>query len=101
MRITGKLLLCLVVGFVFFMSLNVMGYPRLFQKYGVALKGYDSVAYFAAGKATRGMDKYRFRYRGTKWYFSSRLNRNKFISNPVKYTPQYGGFCAYAMSHSL
>lgn len=59
-------------------------------------KGYDVVAYFS-GKAVVGNSKYVYSYNGTKFKFSTQANLNKFKANPKKYTPQYGGYCAYAM----
>ena len=65
---------------------------------GVALKGYDPVAYFAAGKPTPGMDEYTLRWKGVTYRFASAENRARFKAEPDQYAPQYGGYCAYAMS---
>ncbi len=65
---------------------------------GVALKGYDPVAYFAEGKPVKGLSEFQHEWMGAKWFFSSGANRELFIANPMKYAPQYGGFCAYAVS---
>ena len=65
---------------------------------GVALKGYDAVAYFAEGKPIMGKKEFEFQWMGVKWYFSSAANRTLFINHPESYAPQYGGYCAYAVS---
>jgi YHS domain-containing protein len=59
-------------------------------------EGYDVVSYFN-NKAIEGSDSYTFTYRGVKLKFVSQINLTKFKSNPEKFFPQYGGWCAYAM----
>lgn len=63
-----------------------------------ALDGYDTVAYFTEGKPVKGDSAYITEYKGADWYFSSKQNRELFVNNPDKYTPQYGGFCAWAVA---
>lgn len=63
---------------------------------GLALQGYDPVAYFS-DKASKGEKKYSTIYQGVEYYFSSENNRDTFLQNPSKYEPQYGGWCAFAM----
>jgi YHS domain-containing protein len=63
-----------------------------------AIQGYDPVAYFAAGKPMKGTKEFTVNYRGEVWYFSSAENLKAFQSSPEKYTPQFGGYCAYGMS---
>jgi YHS domain-containing protein len=62
---------------------------------GVALKGYDPVAYFVDGKPTLGMDKFMAKHDGAVYLFASEKNRDEFVTQPEKFAPQYGGFCAY------
>jgi YHS domain-containing protein len=64
----------------------------------VAIKGYDPVAYFTQDRAVQGSDKFAYRWLGATWHFSSAENRDLFISEPVKYAPQYGGHCADGVS---
>lgn len=66
---------------------------------GVALKGYDAVAYFKDGQAVRGSDEFAYEWMSSKWYFASEANRGLFASDPEKYAPQYGGYCAWAVGH--
>jgi YHS domain-containing protein len=65
---------------------------------GVALKGYDAVAYFITGEPTLGLAEYTHRWKGVTYRFASAENRERFKADPEKYVPQYGGYCAYAMS---
>lgn len=62
---------------------------------GVAIGGYDAVAYFADGAATMGTAAHSLRWQGAEWRFASAEHRAAFESNPAKYAPQYGGWCAY------
>lgn len=65
---------------------------------GKALRGFDAVAYFAVENAVEGNPKYEFVWNGAKWLFSSEENMKKFQAEPEKYAPQFGGYCAYAVS---
>jgi YHS domain-containing protein len=60
---------------------------------GVAIMGYDPVAYFTDGRPMKGSEEFSYEWLGTLWYFTSSKHRELFISDPVKYAPQYGGFC--------
>jgi YHS domain-containing protein len=61
---------------------------------GVAIMGYDTVAYFTEGKAVKGSEEFSFEWLGTPWHFSSEKHKKMFMSEPTKYAPQYGGYCA-------
>jgi YHS domain-containing protein len=65
---------------------------------GVAIKGYDPVAYFIDRKPVKGSREFEYVWMGAKWHFSSADHRDLFVKNPEKYAPQYGGYCAYAVS---
>ncbi len=60
-----------------------------------AIKGYDVVAYFDDGKPTIGKPEFVSTYRDQQYQFASAAHRDKFIANPEKYAPQYGGYCAF------
>ena len=62
------------------------------ETFGVAIKGYDSVAYFTEGKAVRGSEKYALSWNDAVWYFSKAENRELFAANPKKYAPNRGGW---------
>lgn len=64
---------------------------------GLAIEGYDPVAYFTKGKAVKGKKELAVYDQGATYYFSSADNKELFKSNPAKYEPEYGGWCAYAM----
>ena len=66
-------------------------------KNGVAARGYDVVSFFN-GSPRKGKEKFVTEFNGAKYHFSSSENRNKFEIAPENYAPQYGGFCAIAMS---
>lgn len=65
---------------------------------GVAIKGTDPVAYFTQSKAVKGSASFTHNWNGVTWHFSSAANRNLFAANPTRYAPQYGGYCAWAIS---
>ena len=65
---------------------------------GVAIKGYDPVAYFTDGKPAKGASVYSFEWNGAEWRFASAAHRDLFKADPAKYAPQYGGYCAWAVS---
>lgn len=64
---------------------------------GLAIQGYDPVAYFTKNKAVKGKKELALHHQGVTYYFSSAENKELFRGNPVKYEPVYGGWCAYAM----
>ncbi|MHA4740785.1 YHS domain-containing (seleno)protein [Dyadobacter sp. MSC1_007] len=70
------------------------------SKSGLAIEGYDPVAYFTAGKALEGKKDNTASNAGVTYYFASAKNRDLFKADPAKYAPQYGGWCAYAMGAS-
>lgn len=64
---------------------------------GLALQGYDPVAYFTGKKATKGNKALAVIHEGVTYYFSSQSNKDIFLKSPSAYEPAYGGWCAYAM----
>lgn len=64
---------------------------------GYIAEGYDVVAYFN-NKAIEGKKAFQYDYKGAKYKFASKENLIKFKKNPSKYSPEYGGWCAYAMA---
>ena len=64
---------------------------------GIAINGYDPVAYFKKGTAVKGKNELAVFDQGVTYYFSSVENKEEFKKNPSTYEPQYGGWCAYAM----
>ena len=74
--------------------------PELFTGLvkGVAVGGYDPVAYFTEGKAIVGKADITLSHAGATWRFASTANRDAFQADPAKYAPQFGGYCAWAVS---
>ena len=61
---------------------------------GLAIKGYDPVAYFNASAAQAGSPEHTVEWNGATWQFATAANKRAFAANPAKYAPQYGGYCA-------
>lgn len=66
--------------------------------FGVAIDGYDPVAYFRLGRAMEGSSEYEYRWSDATWRFASAEHRDLFAADPTRYAPQYGGFCAAGLS---
>lgn len=71
---------------------------KLDSKSGAAIKGYDPVAYFVQGKPVAGKEEHAVTRDGARWLFSSAENKALFEQDPAKYTPAYGGYCAYGVA---
>src|ERR1051325_5300422 len=67
-------------------------------KEGLAIQGYDPVAYFTDNKPAKGNPKISSEYDGAKYFFVSAAHKNLFDASPAKYAPAYGGYCGYAAS---
>ena len=65
---------------------------------GVAIMGYDPVAYFTEGRPMKGSEELAYEWLGTPWYFATKEHRELFINDPVRYAPQYGGHCVGEVS---
>ena len=65
---------------------------------GLAIDGYDPVAYFLDGKPTRGFPELEYTWNGTRYRFATAANRDRFAKDPETFAPQYGGFCSWAVS---
>ena len=68
------------------------------DKNGLALQGYDPVAYFTDGKPVKGSPEFTATYKGATYQFASTEHKQLFEKSPAKYEPQFGGFCGYAAS---
>lgn len=65
---------------------------------GLALAGYDPVAYFEQSAATRGNSRNAYEWADATWHFSTSENRDLFAASPDKYAPRFGSFCSFAVS---
>jgi YHS domain-containing protein len=83
--------------FVFALSAHAAGESNI-DSSGLALKGYDPVAYFTEKKPVQGKSEFTARHEGATYRFATAANRDAFVAAPEKYAPQYGGYCAYGMA---
>ncbi len=70
----------------------------VFSDNGPAIRGADPVAYFTQGTHVIGTSANAAEWNGATWHFASTANRDAFAADPERYAPQYGGYCAFAMS---
>lgn len=73
--------------------------PAIDAQAGLGLEGYDVVAYFTDHRPIKGSEAYTWQWEGVTWRFASAEHRDLFAVDPLRYVPQYGGYCAYAVSH--
>lgn len=90
-RLLPLLTLCLIAG-------SALAADEVFVTDAGAIRGYDPVAYFTAGGPVQGDPQLRHEWNGVTWHFSNRENLEAFKADPVRYAPQFGGFCAFGMS---
>ena len=90
----------LVVVLLFSVGSNVFasGVVNQAESSGLAIHGYDPVAYFEQGKAIPGDKSIIYEHEGVSWSFSSEKNRDLFAANADQFVPQYGGYCSFAAS---
>ncbi len=67
---------------------------------GIAIGGYDPVAYFTEGHPVAGSAGFELRWNGATWRFASAQSRARFEANPMAYAPAFGGYCAWAVSQN-
>jgi YHS domain-containing protein len=91
-------LLAMLVSICIYAQSSTLRKKHLNQTNQVAIEGYDPVAYFTQHRAIKGSKTISHTALGVTYYFSSQENKKLFIRNRDKYEPQYGGWCASAMS---
>ena len=87
--------------FLLLTALSTMASAKELQnldRNGVAIQGYDPVAFFTDNRPVKGNAQYQSEYRGAKYYFASSEHKATFDKEPSKYEPQFGGYCAYGAS---
>jgi hypothetical protein len=72
--------------------------PAIASEKSLAIKGYDPVAYFTDGKPTPGQPQFEYEWDEHVWRFATAEHRDIFEADPVRYAPQFGNFCAMALS---
>ncbi|MEO0766053.1 MAG: YHS domain-containing (seleno)protein [Pseudomonadota bacterium] len=70
----------------------------IYSNDGIAVDGSDVVAYFTERKPVKGSAEFAHDWNGVTWHFASAENRDAFAADPEGYAPQYGGYCAWAVS---
>lgn len=70
------------------------------DKSGLAIQGYDPVAFFTDGRPVKGKAEFPVRHNGALYYFASKEHRDLFKADPAKYEPIFGGYCAYGVSRN-
>ena len=90
--------LFLASALLFLLAAPLLAVDPVNTSHGVAIDGYDVVAYHTTGKPTMGKRGLQQEWNGATWFFASAENRDLFAADPEKYAPQYGGYCAYAVS---
>ncbi len=86
---------CLTVACVLFLWTAPARAGEFFEVGGVAIRGYDPVAYVTERQPVKGSAAHTVTYKDSLFYFSSEANREAFSRDPERYVPRYGGFCAY------
>jgi YHS domain-containing protein len=90
--------LALLIFMLLFTSAVFAASPINTDSNGVALQGYDPVAYFTMDKPVKGVNSIEHEWNGAKWRFSTENHKKFFIEDPEKYAPRYGGYCAYGVA---
>ena len=68
------------------------------DKTGVAIQGYDPVAFFTDHQPVKGSQQFLSKHDGAIYFFASKEHRDLFAKDPAKYEPAFGGYCAYGLS---
>ena len=89
-----------ITAFALIIAAPAMAKETVYQSFigGVAINGYDPVAYFEDGAPVEGSSDFEHEWNGAAWRFANAENRDRFAADPEAYAPQYGGYCAWAVS---
>src|SRR5437870_12766526 len=74
------------------------GKPVAVDSNHIAIKGYDTVAYFTDAKAVKGSSQFEYVYDDARWRFANAAHRAMFVADPDRYMPQYGTYCAMCLT---
>jgi YHS domain-containing protein len=91
----------LLLAFVIFASISTIATAKELanlDRDGVAIQGYDPVAFFTDSRPVQGNSQFQSSYHGAKYYFASAEHKAAFDKEPLKFEPQFGGYCAYGAS---
>ena len=98
MTLTKRHFLISVASFAALPSAVFAATPPVYAEDGIAIDGTDPVAHFTDSAPVKGSSDFSHTYNGATWHFASAANRDTFAADPARYAPQYGGYCAYAVS---
>ncbi len=102
--VIGIIILMLIAGFAFTKKISPIGlklWGDINNSQGVAVGGYDVVAYQTQNSANLGEEAFSVSLHGIQWHFSSQEHKILFERSPEKYLPQYGGYCSFAVSKGV
>jgi YHS domain-containing protein len=99
-KIAAMVIVCLSANGVVFAALpiNTLSGGLFDRQTGIAIRGYDPVAYYLDNKPVKGSEEFSMEWNSAKWLFASKNNLERFKADPEKYAPQYGGYCAYGVA---
>ncbi len=98
-RITALFAVLAIMFAQFYPTPATAGQDPVYQSFlGTAIDGTDPVSYFTEGRPVQGSSDITYKWNGATWRFASVENRDRFAASPDKYAPQYGGYCAWAVS---
>lgn len=97
-RRVGMSVSVVAIGIVLWLGGAVGQADDWYAQDGLAIGGYDPVSYFTEHRPVIGTSSYTVEYQGVRFQFSSAAHREAFLSDPDRYVPQYGGYCAYGMA---
>ena len=89
-----------VLLFAFTVAICNAQVPAYNNEKGIAIKGYDPVAYFSDHAAVKGSTEFSHTWQGATWHFKNQANLDSFKSHPSTYAPEFGGYCAYGVSEN-
>ena len=98
-RLRSTIVLCLIaLGAVAAAALAGPQPPVNVSRGELALRGFDAVAYFTDSRPIEGSTAFEHRWNGAVWRFATAANRDAFAKDPGRYAPEFGGYCAWAVS---
>lgn len=90
--------LLITTGLILVTLFSVAQKSEIYSPSGIAINGFDAVAFYNDSKAVKGNDAFSYSWKNANWLFSSQQNLDSFKLMPEKYEPAYGGYCAYGAS---
>jgi len=93
-----KIFFSIIISTICFTQSVTAQSSEVFAPSGIAINGYDPVAFFTEGKPLKGLDEFSFNWKNVQWKFISQSNLDSFKTAPEKFAPQFGGYCAYGTS---